>query len=420
MAIGYACLTLGVYETQLCKVMAKNISDEKLTEVIRKNLNALKKMILFNQANGITLFRISSDIIPFASHPLNKLIWWEVFKDELMDIGNLIKKSPIRVSMHPGQYTVLNSPDEQVVQRAIQDLIYHERFLTTLGMDYSHKLILHIGGIYGDKQAAIKRFIDHYHLLPECIKERLIIENDEKCYNIQEVCEISEMTHIPVVFDCLHHEINPPMQQRTIQEWIEYCYQTWQEKDGIPKIHYSQQAINARRGAHSQTIKIEPFLQFYQSLKNKNIDIMLEVKDKNLSALKCSYIVAETIEKKLLEREWGRYKYLVLSQSATYYYQMRQLMKLPPKEAIKPFYELIEKSWECPKDQGACQNAALHVWGYFKKICTESEKKIFHKKLDAFLEGKLKEASLKNYLLKLAQKYQQMYLLNSYYFLDHP
>lgn len=95
---------------------------------------------------------------------------------------------------------------------------------------------------------------------------------------------------------------------------------------------------------------------------------------------------------------------------------MRQLMKREVQEAVEPFYHLVEEARELPFDRGAQQNAALHVWGYFKNRCTLSEKKSFHKKLDGFMEGRVTLQALKNYLCKLAQKYNEEYLLNSYYF----
>lgn len=419
MAIGYACITLGVYQTTLHRIMAKNVSEEKLREITKKNLEALDKMIDFNRENEILLFRISSDVIPFASHPLNTQRWWEEHQEQFDKIGDKIAASGMRVSMHPGQYTILNSPHQEVVERAVEDLIYHERFLTALKTDCSHKLILHVGGIYGDKSAAANRFIYNYNRLSDAIKSRLVLENDERCYGIEEVYNIGKTVGAPVVFDVLHHHINPSQEERTVKEWIELCSQTWGEKDGVPKIHYSQQQLGGRVGAHSQTITIEEFLNFYISLKDMSIDIMLEVKDKNLSAIKCSYTVQpHKVLKKSLEKEWARYKYLVLSQSALIYQQMGQLMKMAPEDAVKTFYTLTEQAQVLPLDRGACQNAALHIWGYFKKICTESEKKNFHTKLERFAEGKIKHESIKKYLWKIAEKYEQTYLLESYYFIE--
>ncbi len=122
MNIGYACLTIGVPDTNYKNCMLKNANEEKLLELIAYNLNSLENVIDYNIKNNIKLFRISSDIIPFGSNPINNIKWWKVFSYKLSNIGEKIKNSGMRVSMHPGQYTVLNSPKEEVVKKAIKDL----------------------------------------------------------------------------------------------------------------------------------------------------------------------------------------------------------------------------------------------------------------------------------------------------------
>lgn len=287
MAIGYACLTVGVPGTGFSKCILKNAAEDNLRRLITANLSALEAVIDYNIENRIRLFRISSDIIPFGSHPINQIRWWEDDQDILMQLGNKIKNASIRVSMHPGQYTVLNSPDSKVLGNAVRDLEYHERFLTSLGMDGTCKLILHIGGVYGDKKKAMNDFVANYSLLPKEIKKRLVIENDDRNYNIADILQVSDITGAPAVFDNLHHKVNPPTLYLPDSEWILRCRKTWADCDGIQKIHYSQQKKEAKPGSHSDTICISEFLSYYHELPVKEIDIMLEVKDKNLSAVKC-------------------------------------------------------------------------------------------------------------------------------------
>ncbi|MDF2613046.1 MAG: UV-endonuclease UvdE [Clostridia bacterium] len=418
MAIGYACIALGVNGTSMRSCVAKNADDARLQEITRQNLEALERIIDYNIENNISLYRISSDIIPFGSHPLNTQRWWEDNKEKFNRIHHKIIKSGMRVSMHPGQYTIINSPREEVVAKSVKDLIYHDRFLAALGVDSSHKMILHIGGIYEDKGEAINRFVENYEKLPESVKTRLVIENDERCYSIQDVCHISKLTGAPVVFDNLHHEINPPADKKTVQEWIKLASLTWKASDGPAKIHYSQQSVGGKPGAHSKSIHIGAFLEFYKEIEEMGIDVMIEVKDKNLSAIKCNYTVhADEVPKVSLEKEWARYKYLVLSQSANDYFEMRKLMKIDVHDAVMAFYGLAEHAQMLPFDRGAQENAALHVWGYFKDKCTVSEKKGFLKKLDDFMQGNIEVQILKNYLWKMAEKYNEKYLLDSYYFI---
>ena len=128
MKIGYACMTIGL-DTSLKSCILKNATPDVLSDIIANNLTHLKNSILYNIENNIKLFRISSDIIPFASHPVNTLNWKTIYKDELFSIGTLIKKSNMRVSMHPGQYTIINSPTAEVVEKSILELQYHADFL---------------------------------------------------------------------------------------------------------------------------------------------------------------------------------------------------------------------------------------------------------------------------------------------------
>jgi len=84
--------------------------------------------------------------------------------------------------MHPGQYTVMNSPSEEVVKKSIAEIEYHTKFLDSLGIDYSNKIIIHIGGEYGDKSSAIQRFSDNIKALSDSARSRLVLENDEKIF----------------------------------------------------------------------------------------------------------------------------------------------------------------------------------------------------------------------------------------------
>lgn len=416
MRIGYACLTLGVPDTALKSCMSKNADEERLLDLISHNINSLENIIDYNIANNIQLFRISSDIIPFGSSPVNKLPWWDIFSSRFIKLGEKIKNSGMRVSMHPGQYTVLNSPDEGVVKRAIDDLDYHTRMLDSLGVGPEHKIVLHIGGIYNDKNQAMERFVANYNRLSNEVKQRLVVENDDKSYNIKDVLEIGNMLNIPVIFDNLHNIINPYDEKESELTWINHCKGTWREWDGPQKIHYSQQDPSKKPGSHSSTIEINEFMEFYEGLEGKDIDIMLEVKDKNLSAVKCINCTRTDKNIKFLEFEWSKYKYKILENSPENYLEIRKLLRSKEDYPSVLFYNLIEEALKREDIIGNAINAAQHVWGYFKNSSSDKEKDSFLKAIDGFKEGKTSIKTLKNILWKLSIKYNQGYLLNSYYF----
>ena len=416
MSIGYACLNIGTLNTNIRSVMQRNATPEKLTEATAHNLEALEKMVDYNIANDIRLYRISSDLIPFGSSPVNALDWTEIHKEAFDRIGAKIRKSGMRVSLHPGQYTVLNSPTEDVVERAITDLVYHDKILTVLGTDTTNKIVLHVGGTYWDKETAMDRFAENFQRLPESVQNRLIIENDDRLYNIEDVLELAHRLQIPAVYDNLHHAINPPPSGGTDKYWIAESNKTWKEADGKQKIHYSQQAVGKRPGAHTDTIQLESFLQFYNQLDDPAIDIMLEVKDKNLSAIKCQNATTENKRMILLEKEWGRYKYTILEKSAADYQAIRTLLKDKNAYPVQEFYRIIEDSLAKETQSGAAENAAQHVWGYFKSKATPQERLVFAKNMENYLTGKGSLATVKRQLFKLATKYEEKYLIQSLYF----
>lgn len=417
MNIGYACLTKGVPGANYKTCRKSNATEENLKALIGHNLTVLERMIDYNHQEGIRLFRISSDIIPFGSDfVVNHLNWPELFEPLFKSIGEKIKRYGIRVSMHPGQYTVLNSPRSEVVERAIDDLTYHTLFLDSLGAGPENKIILHIGGVYGDKASAIDRFGDIYEQLDERVKDRLIIENDDRSYTIEDVLSISSRTGAPVVYDNLHHRLNNAGALHSDSYWISKAKTTWKDRDGRPKVHYSQQQLNGREGAHSQFIRIDEFMSYYGDVGPCDVDIMLEVKDKNLSAVKCHLATTDDPRISDLEKEWSRYKYTVLERSPEIYQSIRNLLKDKSSYPVIQFYRLIEAALGQEVDMNKAINSLDHVWGYLNKQATEKEKKRYQTYKSKILEEPKNLDRVKRFLYKLALKYESDYLLESLYF----
>ncbi|MBN2883358.1 MAG: UV DNA damage repair endonuclease UvsE [Clostridia bacterium] len=416
MRIGYACLALAVPDTGFKSCIMKNATDEKLRELIEHNLKSLENLVDYNIRNNVMLFRISSDIVPFGSSPVNKLEWWNIFEEDFNRIKCKIQKSGMRISMHPGQYTVLNSPDDGIVDRAVEDLVYHSRFMNCLGANTENKIILHLGGVYGEPAKAKERFAENYRKLPDDIKGKLVLENDDRSYTICDILETATGLDIPVVYDNLHNRVKGCRSNEDLQ-WISECRGTWRKKDGRQKIHYSQQNPDKQQGAHTNTIGIDEFMEFHRSLGNIELDIMLEVKDKNISAVKCINSISDSGSKGFLQRDWARYKYLIMEKSQEEYKAAGKLFGENEFPAIE-FYRLAEKSFGIETQKGEAVNAAEHVWGYFKNIATESEKKKFFRVLENYTKDRGSLSSVKKTLYNLAYKYDSNYLLESYYFID--
>lgn len=413
--IGYACLNLDVADStyKTCRIDAA--TPQRLDELIDHNLEVLEGMIDYNIKHHITMFRISSSLIPFASSPVNTLDWQDRFQERIGSVREKIIGSGMRISVHPGQYTVLNALDPDIVQRAVAELEYHADILQSMGGDNQNsKMILHIGGIYGDKDAAMQRFVDVcHHQLSARIRKHLIIENDDRLYTIADVLAISRQTGLPVVFDNLHHHVNPPQADKTDTQWLQEAMATWRLEDGRPKMHYSQQAPNKRAGAHTDTIYIREFLDYYHILPQQPIDIMLEVKDKNRSALKVNAVLRD--DARSAERAWSRYKYVVMGQSHAHYQALRKLFAQQPLNVAQCF-SMIDEALLLPEDRKQQVNALEHAWGYFKKIATDMEKVRFFELLGRYRHEHEELKNVKRYLQRLSRKYEMTYLLNSYFF----
>lgn len=286
MKIGYPCINWRIGCKTSSKFKLKNYSEDNLIKKIENNLYCLKKTLEFNIKNNLLFFRISSDTIPFASHPICQFNWANYFKEKFAEIGQLIKKNHLRISMHPDQFVLINSLDKEVIKKSIKELEYHCQILDLLHLDSTAKIQIHVGGVYGDKKRSIKRFVENYKKLDNKIKKRLVIENDERQYSLKDCLNIAKETNIPIVFDVFHHYLNN--NGESIREGIILAQKTYQKKDGILIVDYSNQKKNARLGTHSDHIDVDLFKQFINETEGLDFDIMLEIKDKEKSALEAA------------------------------------------------------------------------------------------------------------------------------------
>jgi UV DNA damage endonuclease len=198
MRIWYPCInrTIGCLSSRTFRL--KSYSEERLVSTIENNLNCLLKTLKWNYEHDILSFRITSDLVLLASHPICQYNWQDHFKDQLRSIGRYAINRSMRISMHPGQYTLLNSMKEEVIENSIRDLEYHTDILDLMDMDSSAKIQIHAGGVYGDKKSAIRRFISSYAELDSRIKRRLVIENDEKSYSLSDCIKLAKLLRYPL------------------------------------------------------------------------------------------------------------------------------------------------------------------------------------------------------------------------------
>ncbi len=291
MKIGYPCINRSINCTSSSTFRLKNYAEHELIKKITSNLICLKKTLEFNKDNGLMFFRISSDLIPFGSHSIMKFDWQSYFKQDLTGIAKYIKKNSMRISMHPDQFTLLNALDKKIVRNSVRELEYHCQILDSLDLDKSAKIQIHLGGVYGDKKSSKERFARNYSLLSPNIKKRLVLENDDKSYGLKDCVEIFDKTGIPILFDVFHHECFN--NGENLKKAFETAGKTWRKKDGIPMVDYSSQKKDARKGSHTERLDERHFMKFITKVSGYDFDLMLEIKDKEKSALKALKLLTE-------------------------------------------------------------------------------------------------------------------------------
>ena len=237
--------------------------------------------------------RLSSELFPHKSNPKAPNYTFDFSKELLLEIGNLAKKYGHRLTFHPGQYNVIGAQNIEIFEKTILDLDYQATVLDLMGLDNKSVIVIHGGGIYGDKQKTIIRWKKQYKLIPEHIRNRLVLENCEKCFSIKDCLEISKDVYIPVVFDTHHFECYKILHQNEDFElpkkYIPDILKTWENKGVKPKFHVSEQG-SGKIGHHSDYIENIPFyLLEIPSKYSIKIDIMIEAKMKEQAIFKLYY-----------------------------------------------------------------------------------------------------------------------------------
>ncbi|HWG90699.1 MAG TPA: UV DNA damage repair endonuclease UvsE [Candidatus Thermoplasmatota archaeon] len=280
MRLGYACMntTLGT-KSRTCRLA--NATPERVAELARENLADARRMAQWNAEHGIGLLRLTSGMVPFGGLPVSG-DWREALAEDFAATGDVFRETGMRVSTHPGQYVVLNSPKAHVVEAAIKDLEYHADFLEAMGVNGD--MVIHLGGAYGEKEAALDRFVETALALPEKVRRRLVLENDDVTWNAVEVLEAARRTRLPMVFDPFHDSILASG-SLTPHQALARALATWPE-DRIPKIHYSDQAPGKVEGTHADLVDAEAFHAFRSLARGlRDFDVMVEAKHKELAVL---------------------------------------------------------------------------------------------------------------------------------------
>ncbi len=290
MRIGYPCINLSLSCRPSRTFRLSSLSAERLRETLAGNLACLEEIVRWNAEHGLLFLRITSDLVPLASHPQNTFPWDRWFAEDFARIGAAIRAFGMRISMHPDPFVLLNTPRRDVLRASVAELEYHLRVLELLGLDTAAKVQIHVGGTYGDKRAALDRFARRFRRLDRALQRRLVVENDGRLFNFSDVLQLHEKCGVPVLWDAFHHELNSD--GRGVGEALTAAGATWSTADGLPMVDYSSPLPEGRKGAHSYALDEGHFLRFLEESRPHDFDLMLEVKDKERSALKAAALAA--------------------------------------------------------------------------------------------------------------------------------
>ena len=295
--MGYACINMQL-SSQKPKIytgrsMIKRTFKDKgikyASELGLQNTKDLFEIIKWNKENGFDFFRITSNLFPWCSeYKLEDMPdHWEI-AGILGEIGKYVDEHKMRLTSHPGPFNVLTSPHEHVVENCINDLSTHGEVFDMMGVSRTpyNKINIHIGGAYGDKVSAMERFCKNFNRLPNSVKSRLTVENDDKAtmYSVKDLYEgVYCKIGIPIVFDYHHHRFCTGGLSE--EDALEVAISTW-PTDIVPVVHYSES-----RNIEQEDDKIKPqahsdYVYDYIDTYGNEVDIMVEAKAKELAVLK--------------------------------------------------------------------------------------------------------------------------------------
>ena len=273
---------------------------------LRVSLGYLCEIFAYLRKHKIHMYRMSSDLAPYQTHPdmpqFHRMI--DECRDDLAWVGNIARTQDLRLSFHPSQFIVLNSENPELTRKSVADLVSQAEMLDLMGCGPEAVLVIHVGGAYGDRKSSCERWVKTWHTLPEPVRRRIVLENDDVRFSAADVLWIHEQTGVRLIFDYQHHWCFNP-EGLPLVPTVERFLRTWSA--GLrPKIHFSCARTEMReiRRKSRKTGLMETVLQppvwtghadfnnpfetipFLRSIAHLDTDVMLESKAKDLSLLR--------------------------------------------------------------------------------------------------------------------------------------
>jgi UV DNA damage endonuclease len=255
----------------------------------------------------IHMYRLSSDLAPYLTHPGLPQFHHQIDEcaAELALVGQMAREAGLRLSFHPAQYVVLNALDESIADRSAADIVAKAQMLEAMNLGPEAVVVVHLGGVYGDKKKAMERFVTRYEGLPAVARQRLVLENDDTSYSAGDTHCIHQQTGLQSVFDYLHF-LNHNPEGLSLTEALALTLDTW-PTEVTPKIHFSSPRTAMRTmertdpdtgkrrmmlrpprpTQHADFIDPFAFIAFLRQAQGlRDFDVMLEAKAKDLALLR--------------------------------------------------------------------------------------------------------------------------------------
>ncbi|KAB0682624.1 UV DNA damage repair endonuclease UvsE [Aureimonas leprariae] len=273
---------------------------------LKVSLEYLDAILDHLDRHDVRMYRMSSDIAPYATHPDMPQFHGMVAESraELAAFGAKAKRLDIRLSFHPSQFIVLNSPDPELIRKSTSDLVSQAEMLDLMELGPEAVLVIHVGGTYGDVPASRARWAETWKTLPEPVRRRLVLEHDDLRFSAADVLWIHEHTGVRLIFDYQHFWcLNP--EKLELRDTLSRILGTWPDGQQ-PKLHFSsprtelrEQVRVDRKTKKKKTVFVAPvftghadfcnpfeFATFMREAEGLDFDVMLEAKSKDLALLR--------------------------------------------------------------------------------------------------------------------------------------
>ncbi|MCA0989509.1 UV DNA damage repair endonuclease UvsE [Guptibacillus algicola] len=294
---------------QFQKLSDREAGIRKLERIAKSNLENCLRLLKHNKGNDISFFRFSSRLIPLANHEaLEDWNYLSPLKEELKALGDFAKQEKMRVDFHPDHFVLLNTPKKETLKASTTTLAMHVRLLEGMGIDPTHRCVLHVGGGYNDKEKALERFIHNWMYTPKGIQDAVMLENDDTTFTMIDTLYLCEKLGIPLVFD-YHHHLACHNDEDWEKDW-ERVVSTWDASPLPVKMHISSPKGEKDFRSHADYIDIDMFFTFLKAVQGSTsqIDCMIEAKKKDQALFKLMEEIKKRKDIEIIDRSTFRLK----------------------------------------------------------------------------------------------------------------